>query len=87
MRDHTPQDIIIQNNPITVLDRPSGLYGTRQMVIADRTAYGVPKEVFKEISTSIGHIFQLKNAKNWISIDTICNQYSCLLYTSDAADE
>ena len=76
IRDHTPQDIIIQNNPITVLDRPSGLYGTRQMVIADRTAYGVPKEVFKEISTSIGHIFQLKNAKNWISIDTICNQYS-----------
>jgi len=76
IRDHTPQNIIIQNNPTTFIDRPSGLYGTRQMVIADRTAYGVPTEVFKEMSTSIGRIFQLEDVHNWSSIDQICNQYS-----------
>ena len=76
IRDHTPQNIIIQNNPATFLDRPSGLYGTRQMVIADRTAYGVPAEVFKDMSTAIGRIFQSEDVQNWISIDRICNQYS-----------
>jgi len=76
IRDHTPQNIIIQNNPTTFLDRPSGLYGTRQMIIADRTAYGVPAEVFREMSTSIGRIFQLKDARNWNLIDRICKQYS-----------
>jgi len=76
IRDHTPQNIIVQNNPTTFLDRPSGLYGTRQMIIADRTAYGVPAEVFREMSTSIGRIFQLKDARNWNLIDRICKQYS-----------
>jgi len=75
IRDHTPQNIIIQNNPTTFLDRPSGLYGTRQMIIADRTAYGVPAEVFKEMSTSIGRIFQFEDVQNWTSIDRICKQY------------
>ena len=76
IRDNTPQNIIIQNNPTDFLDRPSGLYGTRQMIIADRTAYGVPAEVFKEMSTSIGRIFLLKNARNWDPIDKLCQQYS-----------
>src|SRR5688572_6570448 len=76
IRDNTPQNIIIQNNPTTFLDRPSGLYGTRQMIIADRTAYGVPAEVFKEMLTSIGSIFQLEDAQDWKSIDRLCQQYS-----------
>ena len=46
------------------------------MIIADRTAYGVPAEVFREMSTSIGRIFQSENVQNWISIDNICKQYS-----------
>ena len=37
------------------------------MIIADRTAYGVPAEVFKEMSTSIGRIFQLEEVQNWIA--------------------
>jgi hypothetical protein len=76
IRDHTPQNIIIQNNPIVHIDRPSGLYGTRQMVIADRTAYGVPAEIFKQMSTAIGGIFELENVQNWAPIDTACRQYS-----------
>jgi hypothetical protein len=76
IRDHTPQNTIIQNNPATYLDRPSGLYGTRQMVVADRTAYGVSPELFRELSTSIGRIFQLENTQNWTFIDSICEQYS-----------
>ena len=76
VRDDTPQNFIIQNNPTVFLDRPSGLYGSRQLVIADRTAYGVPLEVFKKMSTSIGRIFLAKNVINWVSIDKICSQYS-----------
>jgi hypothetical protein len=76
IRDYTPQDLIIQNNPTTSLDRPSGLYGTRQMVIADRTAYGVPIEVFEEMSASVGRIFLAENVTTWESTDMICNQHS-----------
>jgi hypothetical protein len=75
VRDHTPQDMIIQNNPTTLLDRPSGLYGTRQMAISDRTAYGVPKEIFAEMSTSIGRIFLKDDVRDWVEIDRICRQY------------
>jgi len=76
IRDHTPQNMIVQNNPITILDRTSGLYGTRQMVIADRTAYGVSAEVFKEMSTSVGRIFLVQNTKDWSLIDQLCSRYS-----------
>jgi hypothetical protein len=75
VRDHTPQDMIIQNNPATLLDRPSGLYGTRQMAIADRTGYGVPKEIFTEMSKSIGEIFLAEDVSNWVEIDKVCSQY------------
>jgi hypothetical protein len=76
IRDQTPSNLIIQNNPAIVLDRPSGLYGTRQMVIGDRTAYGVPKEVLKEMSTSIAQIFRYEDATDWAAIDQICNHHS-----------
>jgi len=76
IRADTPQNLIIQNNPTVFLDRPAGLYGSRQLVIADRTAYGVPVEVFKEMSSSIGRIFLAKKVSNWDSTDQICAQYS-----------
>jgi hypothetical protein len=76
IRVHTPQNLIIQNNPTVFLDRPAGLYGSRQLVIADRTAYGVPIEVFREMSTSIGQIFLAKYVLDWVSTDKICSQYS-----------
>jgi hypothetical protein len=76
IRVHTPQNLIIQNNPTVFLDRPAGLYGTRQLVIADRTAYGVPVDVFLEMSASIGRIFLAKNVFDWVSTDQICRQYS-----------
>jgi hypothetical protein len=76
IRDQTPSNLIIQNNPAIVLDRPSGLYGTRQMAIGDRTAYGVPPEVLKEMSAAISQIFLSEDAKDWVAIDLICNHYS-----------
>lgn len=75
IRDHTPQNLVVQSNPTIALDRPSGLYGTRQMVISDRTMYGVPMTVFKDMSTSIGRIFLAENMTDWASTDEICSQY------------
>lgn len=86
IRDHTPQNIIVQNNPVRVLDRPSGLYGTRQIAIGDRTAYGVPSEVFKEMSTSVGRIFLAENVTDWASTDELCNQYSIQVIIVNDAD-
>jgi hypothetical protein len=75
IRDGTPQNLIIQNNPMPYLDRPSGLYGTRQMVIASRTAYGVPAQIYEEMSAAIARIFLAENVQDWIAVDEICNQY------------
>jgi len=76
IRDHTPPNMIIQNNPLAGLERTSGLYGSRQMVIAERTAFGVPAEVFKEMSASVGRLFLAENVTTWESTDEICRQYS-----------
>jgi len=75
IRDHTPDNLIVQNNPTVFLDRPSGLYGTRQMAIADRTAYGVPADAFKQMTTSIGQIFLNSKTQSWDPIDRACRQY------------
>jgi hypothetical protein len=75
IRDDTPKELIVQNNPLTMLDRPSGLYGSRQVVIGDRTAYGVPAEEFKRMSEEIGQIFKM-DSTDWSSLDQLCDNYS-----------
>jgi hypothetical protein len=76
LRDYIPADVITQNNPLEILDRPAGLYGTHQMVIADRTAYGVPLSVFTKTAKEVGVIFTNWNTANWRPIDKLCQEYS-----------
>ena len=75
LRQNTAPDVIIQNNPTVILDRSAGLYGSRQMVIADRTAYGVPADIFNQYSRDIGSIFA-PSVVDWQFIDAKCRQYS-----------
>ena len=72
---HTNTTNIVQSNPLDMFDRPSGLYSSRQMVISDRTIYGVSLETYKELSGDIGKIFKQK-AKDWNFIDEKCGQYA-----------
>ena len=74
VRANLPLNIVMQNNPTEFLDRPSGLYGSRQTAIADRTAYGVPTDIFNNHTEQIGKIFQSRYA-NWTQIDQICHQF------------
>jgi hypothetical protein len=78
LRDHTPNNVITQNNPIGVLnpDRPSGLYGTNQMVISDRTAYGIPEDKYSELVDQVEVLFTYKNETDWQFIDDICREHS-----------
>jgi len=75
LSDHIPSNVITQNNPLDFLDRPSGLYGSHQMAISNRTAYGVPVEVFDAFVNDIGNIFMIP-ASGWDSIDMLCEKYS-----------
>ncbi len=43
-----PEDVVVQYNPASNINRPSGLYGMRQSAISDRTAYGIPQDVYLE---------------------------------------
>jgi hypothetical protein len=76
LRDHFSPKVIIQNNPLISLDRPGGLYGTHQMVIADRTGYGVPQDDLKKFVDEIGLIFTAKDMTTWETADRICQKYS-----------
>ena len=73
--DHVPENTIIQYNPMTFLDRPSGLYGNHQMAISDRTAYGISTEEFQSRAKMIGAIFQEDTRSDWTEIDKLCRQY------------
>ena len=68
LRDYIPADAITQNNPLDFLDRSSGLYGTHQMVISDRTIYGVSLDEYRALADDIGTIFT-KQSNDWDFID------------------
>ncbi|MBI2758420.1 MAG: hypothetical protein HYX49_07050 [Chloroflexi bacterium] len=73
INNNIPASAITQNNPNSVLDRASGLYGTNQMAISDRTAYGIPADTFKLYKSAVAEIFERESA--WIKIDQSCKQY------------
>jgi hypothetical protein len=68
-----PTNTVAQYNPDVVLDRPSGLYGTVQFAISDRTNYGVPQDIYNAMKSGISNIFE--NENSWTSIDQSCNNY------------
>lgn len=71
VRNNLPQDAIVQYNPLIQQDRPSGLYGSHQMVVADHSAYGAPARKLQSMKEDIGSIFQ-KADNNWADIDPNC---------------
>lgn len=73
INNNLPASAITQNNPNSILDRASGLYGTSQMVISDRTAYGIPSDTYKLYKSAIAEIFERESA--WIEIDQSCKKY------------
>lgn len=74
IRDNLPENVIVQYNPTVVIDRPSGLYGTRQMAISDHSAYGLPLKVFKAMQLGVGSVFTNKE-NGWAEIDQTCKRY------------
>lgn len=70
-----PTNIVIQNNPSEFLDRPIGLYGMRQSAISDRTAYGIPQEIFLSKIEEVSQIFNLENLHSWETVDELCRKH------------
>ncbi len=71
---HLSPNEIIQYNPNIYLDRPSGLYGERQIAISDLTAYGIPETTFQTMQKDVATIFEFDTT--WEEIDKKCAQYS-----------
>jgi hypothetical protein len=74
IRDTLPTNVVVQYNPTIHIDRPSGLYGTRQMVVADYSSYGVPLKVFEALQHDVGLIFENKE-NSWDEIDQNCERH------------
>ncbi len=75
VNDNIPADLITQSNPLVYLDHASGVYGTHQMVVASRTSYGIPPDVFNKLAKDINAIFTDAGVSNWPSIDGLCRQH------------
>jgi hypothetical protein len=76
LSDNVPEDAITQINPSNFIDRPSGLYGTHQMIVSDRTAYGVPLSNFNTLVDNVGQLFISQDIAGWSNIDILCQKYS-----------
>jgi hypothetical protein len=74
LEDHVDPRAIVQNNPLVTLDRPSGLYGNHQMVISDRTIYGVSLDTYYSLADDVGRMFTSPDLQ-WEFIDKKCDQY------------
>jgi hypothetical protein len=80
----TPLDEIIQSNPGFSVDRPGGLYRTRNSVIATHTLYGVTPEQYEPLLQEVRNIFETKTS-NWQRLDVACQRYAIdLLVITDA---
>ena len=67
---HTPQNVLIQDNPDDPSNRPIGLYANRPIAISGQTAYGVPLQDFNNRALSISRIYD--GSSSWAEIDPIC---------------
>jgi len=70
-----PANIVIQQNPLTGIDRPSGLYGSRQLAISANAPYNVPRPLLQTNMDQISKIFTLEHATSWAKIDSLCEDY------------
>ncbi len=80
-----PENAIVQYNPANFVNRPSGLYGMRQSAISDRTAYGIPLDIYEAKVAAVSEIFTQKNVQNWNSLDKLClNHFIDVIVVTDS---
>src|SRR5258706_4930037 len=70
-----PEDVVVQYNPASTINRPIGLYGMRQSAISDRTAYGIPTDIYLAKATAVQRIFNLQNISDWLMVDNLCREH------------
>jgi hypothetical protein len=78
INDKLPVDIVIQQNPLSKIDRidrPSGLYGNRQFAISFNAPFNVPLPVLKMRSNQISKMFILEHQSSWDTVDLLCQKY------------
>lgn len=76
LREDIPANAITQNNPLSFIDRPSGLYGTHQMVVSDRTGYGVSIDDLEAWTEKIAPLFNSEDINDLGILDHTCAEYS-----------
>jgi hypothetical protein len=85
VRDHTSPEQIIQHNPRQHVEFFHGLYGNRQMVVADEThgpLFGVDRSLARTVTAEVGAIFETPSTQ--ADALAVCRQYEIdvLIFTS-----
>jgi hypothetical protein len=76
-----PEDVVVQFNPLVGLDRPSGLYRTRPVVISYHSLYGVSPDLYKPLALKVSQLFTAQQS-NWNAINDACkyNEINIIIY-------
>jgi len=74
INEKIPPDAVVQYNPASTVNRPSGLYGNHQSAISDRSAYGVPLNVYESKVAEIRRIFEMSDVNSWQPVDELCGR-------------
>jgi hypothetical protein len=73
-----PADAIIQPNPFPIvgrrIDRPSGLYGSRQIAVSGNAPYNVPLPLLDMTKQQVSQIF-VEHPGGWDQIDSLCREH------------
>ncbi len=86
IRDHTPEAAIIQTNPADYVDRPSGLYGSRQMVVSNRTPYETDIHAdYQSLASGLIPLFSGK-LTDWQTMDEVCAWHGVNVLIFDDTD-
>jgi hypothetical protein len=86
LRDHVPAEAITQDNPFHGIDRPSGLYGTHQMVISARSLYGVSADDFNSLASEVSVLFLNDKEVDWHNSDRVCADHMIDIVIFDDTD-
>ncbi len=73
LNEKIPPEAVVQYNPASSINRPSGLYGNHQSAISDRSAYGVPLDVYESKVAEVRRIFDMQDVTSWGPVDELCD--------------
>jgi hypothetical protein len=73
-----PESAVVQHNPDLFIDLPSGLYGDRQVAVADHAygiLFGIPAELYQPVSSAVSALFASRTI-DMEDVSAVCRRFN-----------